>query len=241
MRRGVLVTGASRGLGRAIARRFGEAGDRVAVGYQSDHVAAEETAEAVRSAGGEAVVLQADLAKPDEARRIVAEAASAWGGLDVLVNNAGTVRDKRLVNLEDADWDAVLAVNLSGAFWCLQAAAQIMVEQKRGAIVNIASRVGLRGNVGGGNYAASKGGLIAVTKTAAAELGPMGVRVNAVLPGFHLTRMASHLAPEKVEQYTRDSWLGRRGDERDVAEMVELVSRLESVTGQVLAADSRLL
>ncbi len=241
MRRRVLVTGASRGLGRVIAVRFGVSGDRVAVGFQSDRAAAEETAESVRAAGGEAVVLQADLARPDEARRLVSEAASTWGGLDVLVNNAGTVRDKRLVNLEEADWDAVVAVNLSGAFWCLQAAARIMAEKGGGAIVNIASRVGLRGNIGGGNYAASKGGLLAVTKAAAAELGPYHIRVNAVLPGFHLTRMASHLAPEKVEQYTRDSLLGRRGDERDVADMVELVSRLESVTGQVLAADSRLV
>jgi 3-oxoacyl-[acyl-carrier protein] reductase len=228
-----LVTGASRGIGRSIALELSRAGADVVVGYQ----AAADEAEAVASeAGGRAI--QADVSSPDEARRLVEEA----GDVDVLVNNAGVTRDGLIARMPDDDWRAVLEANLSGAFYTCRAAARGMMRRRSGAIVNISSVVGVHGNPGQTNYAASKAGIIGLTKALARELGSRGVRANVVAPGYVETRLTDVLPEDLKETMLANTPLGTLGKPEHVAAAVRFLASDEAafITGEVLLVDGGL-
>ncbi|MGQ0644915.1 MAG: SDR family NAD(P)-dependent oxidoreductase [Elusimicrobiota bacterium] len=235
----VLVTGSSRGIGRAVALAFGRAGHRVTVHCRSRLEQAREVAAEVVRAGGEAEARQADLADPAQARKLVDDAAAKWGSLHVLVNNAGVARDRTILKMTEAEWREVIDVNLSGVFWCLKAAAAHMARQKEGCILNVSSLAGLRGAFGIANYAAAKAGVAALTKTAARELGRFNVRVNAVLPGFHRTEMNDALWEKGRDKILEEHVLGRLADADELGDFVVALSKLKSVSGQVIPFESR--
>jgi 3-oxoacyl-[acyl-carrier protein] reductase len=231
--RTALVTGASRGIGRAIAVELARAGAAVVVGYRSGRDEAEDVARAI---GGRAV--QADVASPDEAKRLVGEA----GELDVLVNNAGLTRDGLLARMSDDDWQTVLATNLGGVFHTCRAVARSMLRRRAGAIVNVSSVVGLHGNPGQTNYAASKAGIIGFTKALARELGTRGVRANVVAPGYVRTQLTDVLSEETRQLMLANTPLGRFGEPEDVAGAVRFLCSDEAafITGEVLLVDGGL-
>jgi 3-oxoacyl-[acyl-carrier protein] reductase len=236
-----LITGAGRGIGRATALAFAREGARVVLADR-DLAAAEGAAAEILAAGGRALALELDVASAPSVEAAVA-GALAWGGrLDVLLNNAGITRDARMVNLTEAQWDAVIDVNLKGVWLCTRAAAPHMVAQGSGSIINASSVVGLYGNFGQTNYAAAKAGVIAMTRTWARELGPSGVRVNAVAPGFIATEMVSTI-PEKVVATVRErTSLRRMGSPEEIAAVYLFLASDEAsfVTGAVIQADGGL-
>ena len=187
--RTALVTGAARGIGKAIALRLAREGAKVAVNYKTSEADAKQVVEAIGAAGGEALLVQANVCDVAESRGLVRRVANQWGRLDILVNNAGITRDRSLRKLTDEDWLSVIDNNLHSVYLCTTAAMPVMIEQKYGRIINISSYVGQAGNFGQANYAASKGGIIAFTKTAAIELAKFNITVNAIAPGFTLTDM----------------------------------------------------
>jgi 3-oxoacyl-[acyl-carrier protein] reductase len=235
----VLVTGSSRGIGRAIARAFGTAGNNVLVNYAADRASAEASVKAISAQGAGAEAVQADVSDPAQARSLVDAAVEKWGSLDVLVNNAGVTRDRTILKMSEEDWRRAIDVNLSGAFWTLQAAAKAMSKQKSGAILNVASIMALKGGHGCANYSAAKAGLIALTKSAARELGRFNVRVNAFLPGFHVTDMNAKFTPEQVESIRGEYVLGRLPDIDELGRFVVHLASLQSVSGQVFHFESR--
>jgi 3-oxoacyl-[acyl-carrier protein] reductase len=222
-----LVTGSSRGIGAAIARELAHAGATVVVGYRSGKDEAERLAGEI---GGRAV--QADVSIAEEAKRLVDEAGDA----DILVNNAGLTRDGVLARMSDDDWGAVLETNLSGAFYTCRAVTRGMMRRRSGAIVNLSSIVGIHGNWGQTNYAASKGGIIAFTKSLAQELGSRGVRANVVAPGYIKTRLTDAIPEEAKTQMLGLTPLGRFGDPEDVARAVRFLCSDDAsfITGEVL-------
>jgi 3-oxoacyl-[acyl-carrier protein] reductase len=228
-----LVTGASRGIGRAIAIELAGAGAQVVVGYRSGRDEAEEVASEI---GGRAV--QADVGDPEEAARLVDEA----GELDVLVNNAGLTRDGLIARMSDEDWRVVLDTNLGGVFHTCRAAARGMMKRKSGSIVNLTSVVGVHGNPGQTNYAASKAGIIGFTKALARELAPRNVRANAVAPGYITTALTEALPEQAQQAILQNTPLERMGTPEDVAAAVRyLASDAASfVTGEVLLVDGGL-
>ena len=231
--RTALVTGGSRGIGRAIAVELAKAGASVVLGYRSGR----EEAEAVASeTGGRAV--QSDVSDPEAAKALVAEA----GDLDILVNNAGLTRDGVLARMPDADWRDVIETNLSSVFFTCRAAARPMMKRRGGAIVNVSSIVGLRGNWGQTNYSASKAGIIGFTKSLARELGSRGVRANVVAPGYVKTRLTDELPQEARDLMLGNTPLGRLGDPEDVAGAVRFLCSDEAafITGEVLLVDGGL-
>ena len=231
--RTALVTGASRGLGRAIALKLAEEGARVALNYRSGEAEARRVADEIAAAGGTTLLLRADVSQKDDARGLVAKVIDVWGHLDILVNNAGITRDKSLKKLTDDDWTEVIATNLNSVYYCTSAAMKAMCDQKFGRIVNISSFVGQAGNFGQANYSASKGGIIAFTKTAAIELAKFNVTVNAIAPGFTLTDMLAKVAPEVQEQIKARIPMGRFGKPDEVAKVVVFVAADgDYITGQ---------
>jgi len=235
-----LITGAGGAIGRAVALCLAREGAAIAVNdIAAVEERARETAAAVEGLGRRATVVCADIGDPDEAGQMIERAARALGALDILVNNAGVTRDSLLVRMSDEAWEAVLRVNLTGAFNCIRAAAKVMLRQKRGCIVNIASVIGLVGNAGQANYAASKAGLIGLTKSIARELAPRGVRANAVAPGFIVSPMTDALGEATRETLLRQIPLQRLGQPEDVGQAVAFLASdaASYVTGQVLAVD----
>jgi 3-oxoacyl-[acyl-carrier protein] reductase len=228
-----LVTGASKGIGRAIARELAAAGAAVVVGY---HSGAEQAATLAAEIGGRAV--QADVSRPEEAARLVEEA----GDLDILVNNAGLTRDGVLARMSDDDWRTVLETNLSSVFYTCRAVCRPMMRRRAGSIVNVASIVGLRGNWGQTNYAASKAGIVGFTKSLARELGSRGVRANVVAPGYVRTRLTEVLPEEATAAMLGNTPLGRLGEPEDVAGAVRFLCSDEAsfITGAVLLVDGGL-
>jgi 3-oxoacyl-[acyl-carrier protein] reductase len=228
-----LVTGASRGIGRAIASELAAAGATVVLGYRSGKDEAEALAGEI---GGHAV--EADVSDPDQAKRLVEEA----GELDVLVNNAGVTRDGVLARMPDDDWRVVLETNLSSCFYTCRAAARGMMKRRAGAIVNVSSVVGVHGNPGQANYSASKAGIIGFTKALARELGVRGVRANVVAPGYVKTRLTEVLPDELQQVMLANTPLGRFGDPEDVAGAVRFLCSDEAsfITGEVLLVDGGL-
>jgi 3-oxoacyl-[acyl-carrier protein] reductase len=231
--RTALVTGASRGIGRAIALELGRAGANVLVGYRSG---AEEAEAVATEIGGRAV--QGDVANVDDAKRLVEEA----GELHVLVNNAGITRDGLIARMSDEDFDDVIAANLKGCFHTCRAAARGMMRRRSGAIVNISSVVGLHGNPGQTNYAASKAGIIGFTKALARELGTRGVRANVVAPGYVSTALTDVLPEQAKEAMLANTPLGRLGEPQDIAGAVRFLCSDEAsfITGEVLLVDGGL-
>ena len=228
-----LVTGASRGIGRAIAAELARAGASVVVGYRSG---AEEAEALATEVGGRAV--QADVGDPEQAARLVEEA----GDLDILVNNAGLTRDGLILRMSDEDWRTVLDTNLGGVFHTCRAAARGMMKKRRGAIVNLTSVVGLHGNPGQTNYAASKAGIVGFTKSLAKEMASRGVRANAVAPGYIQTALTEVLSDEVQQAILANTPLGRLGTPEDVAGAVRFLCSDEAsfVTGEVLLVDGGL-
>jgi 3-oxoacyl-[acyl-carrier protein] reductase len=238
----VVVTGGSRGIGRAICQAFAAADTRIFFNYyspadpQAEEAAATETVDLVSRAGGAAMGVCANIAATEEVNGFFDKVMADAGRIDVLVNNAGITRDNLLVRMKEAEWDAVLSVNLKGPFLCTQAAAKIMMKQRSGRIINIASIVGVIGNAGQANYVAAKAGIIGLTKTAAKEYAARGVTVNAVAPGFIETDMTAGL-PEKVRLGMLAMVpLGRPGQPADVAGAVAFLASDAAayITGQVL-------
>ena len=241
-KRTVVVTGGSRGIGRSICLAMAGAGTSVWFNYfnpadpAAEKAAAEKTEALIVDAGAETASREIDVADAEQAADFFKEVVSSTGRIDVLVNNAGITRDTLLVRMKPADWEAVLNVNLKGTFFGLQHAGKIMMKQRAGRIVNIASVVGVTGNAGQANYSASKAGVIGLTKTAAKELAPRGVTVNAVAPGFIETDMTAVL-PEKVrEAMLGQVPLGRAGTPEDVAGVVRFLTSDQAayLTGQVI-------
>jgi 3-oxoacyl-[acyl-carrier protein] reductase len=228
-----LVTGGSRGIGRAIALELSRAGAQVVVGYRSG---AEEAERVASEAGGRAV--QADVSNADEAKRLVEEA----GEVAILVNNAGVTRDGVLARMPDDDWRTVIESNLSSVFFTCRAAARGMMKRRAGAIVNVSSIVGVHGNWGQTNYAASKAGIIGFTKSLARELGSRGVRANVVAPGYVKTRLTEVLPEEARGAMLAQTPLGRLGDPEDVAGAVRFLCSDEAsfITGEVVLVDGGL-
>ena len=228
-----LVTGGSRGIGAAVARELASAGASVVVGYRSGKEEAEAVAQEI---GGRA--LQADVGDVEQAKRIVEEA----GDVDILVNNAGLTRDTLLVRMSDEDWRDVIETNLSSVFYTCRAVARGMMKRRSGSIVNVASIVGLRGNLGQANYAASKAGIIGFTKSIARELGGRGVRANVVAPGYVETRLTEVIPDELQTAMLQNTPLGRFGQAADVAGAVRFLCSDEAsfITGAVLLVDGGL-
>ena len=237
-----LVTGGSRGIGRAIALELAARGANVTINFHENRTAADEVVSAIAALGRVCEVVQADVGNPLEADRLVAHAVEALGSLDIVVSNAGIVRDALLVRMTDEKWEAVLRTNLTGAFNVTRAASRYMLSRRTGRIILISSVVGLGGNAGQANYAASKAGVIALAKTAAKELGARGITVNVVAPGFVETDMTGALDNSVVSSYLASIPLKRAGMPRDVARAVAFLAGDEAayITGQVLAVDGGL-
>jgi len=239
-RRTIIVTGGSRGLGRAMALRFASAGDRVMLSFRTQEDDAQGVVRSITAQGGEAVAVRADVRVASDVEQLVASAFGRWGSLDVLVNNAGIARDGLAVRMGEQDWDEVLDTNLKGPFFCIRASGRIMLQRRSGHIISIASLSGIMGREGQVNYSAAKAGLIGLTKTAARELGPSNIKVNAVLPGYLATDMGQ-AAPDRVRERTvSESALGRTSEPGEVAEFVYRLSLMNNVSGQVFNLDSRL-
>lgn len=234
-----LVTGASRGIGRATALELARRGYVVAVNYAGSQAAAEEVKAAIEAEGGRAITVKGDVSKAADVEAVFAEVKKEFGRLDVLVNNAGITRDGLLLRMKEENWDAVIDTDLKSCFLTIRAAAPVMMKQRKGAIVNISSVVGIMGNIGQINYSAAKAGVIGMTKTAARELAARGIRVNAVAPGFIETSM-TEVIPEKIKEGMIHSIpLGRMGQAEEVARAVCFLASDEAgyVTGQVLKVD----
>ncbi|MFO7898071.1 MAG: 3-oxoacyl-[acyl-carrier-protein] reductase [Planctomycetota bacterium] len=241
-----LVTGGARGIGRAICLELAERGADICV---ADVMDATETVAEVEARGARCMARTCDVTKPDEVASVVKDVVDEFGNLTILVNNAGITKDNLLMRMSEDEWDAVLAVNLKGAFVCTKAVVRQMMRQKAGRIVNISSVVGIFGNPGQANYAASKAGLIGLTKAVAKEVGSRGITVNAVAPGYILTEMTEKLGNEAREAFAQNIPLSRpdaddekAGTVEDVAKCVAFLAGDDAsyVTGQVLPIDGGL-
>jgi 3-oxoacyl-[acyl-carrier protein] reductase len=238
-----LVTGGGRGIGQAVAVALAGAGADVCVAVSRDVSAAEAVAEEVRGKGRRALAQQADVSQSDQAEALVARTVEELGRIDLLVNNAGITRDGLIMRMSDEDWDAVLNVNLKGTFHCTRAALKRMVRQRSGRIVNITSVMGITGNAGQANYAASKAGVIGLTRSTAKEVGSRGITCNAVAPGWIQTRMTEGLSEEITTQVLKQIPLGRLGEPEDVAGLVLFLcsDAASYITGQVIVVDGGLI
>ncbi len=232
-----IVTGASRGIGRAIALALAGEGASVVVNYASSSEAAEQVVAAITEAGGNALALQADVSQEEQVDTLLKSTIEKYGRVDVLVNNAGITRDNLLLRMKPADWQAVINLNLTGVFLCTRAVSKLMLKQRSGRIINIASVAGQMGNPGQANYSAAKAGVIGFTKTVAKELASRSITVNAVAPGFIATEMTKELNSEGILQYIP---LARYGEPEEVAGMVRFLAADPAaayITGQVFNVD----
>ena len=234
-----LVTGGSRGIGRAIALKLAENGADVAINYAGNTAAAEEVKAAIEQMGRKALLIQCSVADTDGVQAMVNQVVKELGRLDILVNNAGITRDGLLMRMKEADWDDVMNTNLKGVYNCSKAVMRTMMKQKSGRIVNMASVVGEMGNAGQANYAAAKAGVIGFTKSLAKEVASRGITVNAIAPGFIATDMTRVLSDDQKAEMARTIPLGRAGQPEDVANAVLFLVSDEAayITGQVLNVD----
>ena len=237
-----LVTGGSRGIGAAICTELAAAGATVAVNYLRNAEAAEDVRAGIAAAGGTAHAVAGDVSSSDAARALVAGVEESIGPIAILINNAGITRDNLIMKMSAEDWQQVIDTNLAGAFFTCQAVSRPMLKRRAGSIVNVSSVVGVHGNAGQTNYAASKAGLIGLTKSLAKELGGRGIRVNAIAPGYITTEITAGLPDAAREAILSGTPLGRLGEPADVARAVRfLVSDAASfITGDVIAVDGGL-
>ena len=239
LRRAALVTGGAKGIGRAVCLSLAEKGMDIAVNYAGSAAAAEETAAACRALGVRTVTLQADVRRPENCQKLVDDTVAALGHIDVLVNNAGITADTLMLRMTEADFDNVLFTNLKGTFFCTKAASRLMMRQRYGRIINISSVVGLHGNAGQANYAASKAGLIGLTKSVAKEYAARNITANAVAPGFIETDMTAAMPESARSAAAAAIPAGRIGRAEDVAAAVAFLAGEQAgyITGQVLCVD----
>jgi 3-oxoacyl-[acyl-carrier protein] reductase len=232
-----IVTGASRGIGRAIALQLASQGAKVVVNYASSSTAADEVVAEITAAGGEAIALQADVSQENQVDTLIKTTLEKFQRVDILVNNAGITRDTLLLRMKLEEWQAVIDLNLTGVFLCTKVVSKIMLKQRSGRIINIASVAGQMGNPGQANYSAAKAGVIGFTKTVAKELSSRGITVNAVAPGFITTDMTSDIKADGILQYIP---LGRFGKPEEIAGMVRFLASDPAaayITGQVFNVD----
>lgn len=234
-----LVTGASRGIGRATALELAKAGAKIAVNYAGNRAAAEEVVALIEAAGGQAFMVQADVGDAAAVDAMVKAVVERFGSIDILVNNAGITRDNLIMRMKEADWDAVIHTNLKGIFNCTKVVSKLMMKQRYGRIVNMTSVVGVMGNAGQSNYAAAKAGVIGFTKSMAKELASRNINVNAVAPGYISTDMTAELPEQAKTELQTQIPLQRLGTPADVAAAVLfLVSPgADYITGQTLHVD----
>lgn len=234
-----LVTGASRGIGREIALELAREGAKVVVNYSGSEAKANEVVDEIKSTGREAVAIQCNVADSDSVQAMVKETISQFGALDILVNNAGITKDNLLMRMKENEWDDVININLKGVFLCTKAVTRQMMKQRSGRIINISSIVGVSGNPGQANYVAAKSGVIGLTKTAAKELAPRGITVNAIAPGFISTDMTDQLPEDVRNEMLKQIPLNRFGDPKDIARVVSFIASESSsyMTGQTLHID----
>ncbi|HBT49454.1 MAG: dehydrogenase [Caldanaerobacter subterraneus] len=238
-KRVAFVTGGSRGIGRAIAVRLAKDGFNIAITYVKDDKSAEEVVEEVKKHGVDALAIKCDVSKYHEVEKAVEKVIEEFGSIDVVVNNAGITKDNLILKMEEEEWDQVIDVNLKGAFNVIKFASKYMIKKRKGKIINISSVVGLMGNVGQANYAASKAGIIGLTKSVAKELASRGITVNAVAPGFIETDMTNVLKEDIKEAMLKSIPLKRAGKPEEVAEVVAFLASSASdyITGQVINVD----
>ena len=234
-----IITGASRGIGAEIARKMAEAGAKIVVNYSGSQAKAEAVVEEIKSNGGEAIAVKADVADADAVKAMVEQTMQTFGSVDILVNNAGITRDNLMMRMKDDEWDDVINTNLKGVFICTKAVTRQMMKQRSGRIVNIASIVGVMGNAGQANYVAAKAGVIGLTKTTARELASRNITANAVAPGFITTDMTDKLGEDIQKTMLAQIPLGRFGKPEEVAKAALFLASDDAsyMTGQTLHLD----
>jgi 3-oxoacyl-[acyl-carrier protein] reductase len=234
-----VVTGGGRGIGRAVAVRLANEGANVAISYRSNDAAAEEVAEEVRAAGAQCEIFKGDVASPEDVDALFKSAGEALGPVEILVNNAGLTRDNLMMRMKESEFDEVLRTNLKGTYLCTRAALRPMIRARWGRIVNVSSVVGLVGNAGQANYAASKAGIIGFTKSVAREVAQRGITANVVAPGYVETELTSSLSEEVKDQIKGQVPAGRFAETEEVAEVVAFLAGEGAgyVTGQTVAVD----
>ena len=234
-----VVTGASRGIGRAIAEKLASEGAKVVVGFSNNESKALEVVQQIESNGGQAIALKVDVSNSESVAEFFNSIVEKFQKIDILVNNAGITRDSLILRMKDEDFSAVINTNLQGVFYCTKAAAKIMLKARSGRIVNIASVVGEIGNAGQANYSAAKAGVIALTKTSAKEFASRGINVNAVAPGFIETDMTNVLKDEVKSEMSKSIPLNRFGKPEDVANVVAFLASDSAsyITGQTVNVD----
>ena len=238
-----LVTGASRGIGAVVAARLAEAGARVGVNYHASSDAATVVVDSIKKAGGEAFLVGGDVSQEDKAEAVIKNLVEHFGGIDILINNAGINKDQLLIRMKPEDFDSVMNVNLRGAFLCTRYAMTHLIRQRSGRVINMSSVVGLSGNPGQANYAAAKAGLVGLTKAVAREVASRNVTVNALAPGYITTAMVDELSEETQAKILERIPMGRFGTPEDVAEAVVFLCSdgASYITGQVLTLDGGML
>ena len=237
-----LITGGARGIGKELALRFAKEGSDIAI-CDVNMELLEQTAEEIRGMDKDVLVFKADVTSSTEVQNMLDKILDKFKKLDILINNAGITRDSLILRMPEEDWDRVIAVNLKGSFVCTKAAAKVMLKQRFGKIINLASIIGIMGNIGQANYSASKAGIIGLTKSVAKELAPRGVCVNAIAPGFIKTEMTAKLPEDIQKKMLSVIPLGRFGEPKDVADLALFLSSESSsyITGQVIQIDGGML
>ncbi|MFN0117222.1 MAG: SDR family NAD(P)-dependent oxidoreductase [Elusimicrobiota bacterium] len=237
----VLVTGAARGLGRDVSLAFAKKGYCVGINFSKSQKEAETLSQEISQLGSQSLFLKADIRQSKQVNQMVSTLLDKWGRVDVLINNAGNVKNKTLFSMTDEDWNDVLNVNLNGAFYCTRAVLSPMRKQKDGSIINFSSFIAGKGAKGAANYAAAKAGLITLTKNTAIEEGAFNIRANAIMPGFHVTDINHDIWTKFKEPILQQHLLGKLPDREEMANFLVTMAELKSVTGQVFAFESRLL
>lgn len=235
----VVVTGGSRGIGRSIALEFGKKGANVVINYVSSDIEAEKVAEEINNLGGNAILVKGDVSSFEEGKKLIDETVKVFGTIDILINNAGITKDGLIMRMKEEDFDKVLDINLKGVFNTCKSAVSYMIKQRSGKIINISSVVGIVGNAGQANYAASKAGVIGLTKSIAKEVGSRGITANVVAPGFVKSDMTDVLSDKVKEGMLGLIPLGRLGEVEDIAKTVVFLASEGGnyITGQVINVD----